>query len=298
MPKLVWLNGVVSPLEQATVHVSDHAHLYGDGLFEGIRIYAGKVFKLPEHLDRLQHGAKMLGFEHVPSTPELTEIILGVCQQSGITDGYIRLNVTRGTGLGLDPKSIDRRANVMVMVNTLALYPSEAYEVGLDVVTTSYRVIPADSLDPRLKCIGRYAANILAKQEANTKGAGEGLMLNHQGQIAECTGDNIFLIQNGVLRTPHPSCGILQGITRDTVIQLAREAGFTVEETILTPFDIHAADEAFLTGTAAEVIPMVSLDGRKIGDGKPGPITTKLIGLFRKHTAEGTPIPGGAVPIG
>lgn len=288
MKKLVWLNGVVSPLEAAMIPASDHSHLYGDGLFEGIRIYGGKVFKLDEHLDRLYHGIKYLGYKMTISQPELRQIVLDTCRQAEADNGYIRLNVTRGTGLGLDPKNIDQNPNVMVMVNTLALYPPEAYEKGLDVVTTSFKTLPPDALDPRLKCIGKYAANILAKQEANSRGAGEGLMLNHQGYIAECTGDNIFLIQGNVVRTPDPSSGLLLGVTRNTVIMLAREAGYTVEEAFLTPFDLYSCDEAFLTGTAAEVIPMVTIDGRPIGDGKPGPVTKDLMAKFRQHTSEGT----------
>jgi branched-chain amino acid aminotransferase len=288
MPKLVWLNGSVSPLETATTSVADHAHLYGDGLFEGIRIYGRKVFKLDEHLKRLYHGINLLGFEMTLGFDELRATLLDVCRQADIADGYIRLNVTRGTGLGLDPKAIDRQPNVMIMVSTLGLYPEEAYEIGLNVITTSFKVIPADALDPRLKCIGRYASNILAKQQANRAGAGEGLMLNHQGHIAECTGDNIFLVTARTIRTPHPACGILQGITRDTVIGLAREAGYTVEETFLTPYDVFAADEAFLTGTAAEVIPMISLDARPIGCGKPGAVTQELMARFREHTQTGT----------
>jgi len=258
--------------------------LYGDGLFEGIRIYNHRVWKLDEHLDRLYHGIKFLGFEIQHSQPELRAILLDVCRQADISDGYIRLNVTRGTGLGLDPKGIDRSANVMIMVSTLALYPEEAYETGLTVITSSIRVIPSDALDPRLKCIGRYAANILAKQEGNRLGAGEALMLNYQGHIAECTGDNIFLIEGGVVRTPHPSSGILRGVTRDTVIQIAKDAGYPVEETTLTIFDVFSADEAFLTGTAAEVIPMISLDTKPIGNGTPGPITKDLISRFRHLT--------------
>jgi branched-chain amino acid aminotransferase len=288
MPKLVWLNGVVMPLETATAPVADHAHLYGDGLFEGIRIYHSKVFKLDEHLRRLYHGIAYLGYEMHMGVDELKATILDVCRQAGIENGYIRLNVTRGTGLGLDPKNINRMPNVMIMVNTLSLYTPESYETGLHVVTSSFRVIPPDSLDPRVKCIGRYANNILAKQEGNRMNAGEALMLNHQGYIAECTGDNLFLIQDGVVRTPHPACGILQGITRDTAMQLARDAGFKVEETFMTPMDVYTADEAFLTGTAAEVIPMISLDGRKIGCGTPGPITMEVMRRFREHTQIGT----------
>ena len=289
MQKLVWLNGEVTPLEDAKTSVADHSFLYGDGLFEGIRIYHHKVFKLDEHLDRLYHGIKYLNYKMTITQPELRQIILDTCKKSDMDAGYIRLNVTRGTGLGLDPKNIDQKPNVMVMINSLALYPETAYETGLDVVTTSFKTIPADALDPRLKCIGKYASNILAKQEANTRGAGEGLMLNHQGELAECTGDNIFLIQNGVIRTPDPSSGILKGVTRDTVIDLARGIGIKVEECKLTPFDLYSADEAFLTGTAAEVIQMVTIDGRNIGDGQPGNITKQLIELYRKETYNGVP---------
>ncbi|HQU19217.1 MAG TPA: aminotransferase class IV, partial [Fimbriimonadaceae bacterium] len=213
---------------------------------------------------------------------------LDVCKQADMEDGYIRLNVTRGTGLGLDPKSIPPEPNVMVMVSTLNLYPPELFETGLTVMTSPIRVIPPDSLDPRLKCIGRYASNILAKQYANRIGAGDGLMLNHQGYVAEGTGNNVFLVQQGVVRTPHPASGILKGITRDTVIGLAQEAGIEVREELLTPFDFYAADEAFFTGTATEVIPMISLDGNKIGCGRPGEVTLELMRRFRKATETGT----------
>lgn len=277
------------PLESATTSVADHAHLYGDGLFEGIRIYDRRVFKLDEHLQRLYHGCDYLGYEMTMTFDDLKKTVLDVCRQADLSDGYIRLNVTRGTGLGLDPKNIDRKPNVMIMISTLALYKPEMYEVGLNVVTTSLRVIPADSLDPRVKCIGRYAGNILAKAEANRVGAGEGLMLNHQGYIAECTGDNIFLVSGKTVRTPHPSSGILNGITRLTAIDLAREAGYQVVEEMLTPFDVYTADEAFLTGTAAEIIGMVSLDDRKIGCGMPGPVTLEIARRFREHTKTGVP---------
>ncbi|MCW5943987.1 MAG: branched-chain-amino-acid transaminase [Fimbriimonadaceae bacterium] len=289
MPKVVWLNGELSPLESAKVSVADHAHLYGDGLFEGIRIYGRRVFKLDEHLERLFHGTRYLGFEMTMTLPEMRAKILEVCRAADIDEGYIRLNVTRGTGLGLDPKKIDRRPNVMIMVGSLNLYAPEAFETGLHVVSSSYRVMTADSMDPRLKCIGRYGANILAKQEANAKGAGEALMLNAQGYLAECTGDNLFLVQNGIVRTPNPACGILKGITRDTVMGLARELGYEVTEEFLTSFDVFTADEAFLTGTAAEVIPMVSLDDRAIGDGLPGPVTRSIMRRFRIETTRGVP---------
>jgi branched-chain amino acid aminotransferase len=287
MPKLVWLNGEVVPLEGATTSVADHAHLYGDGIFEGIRIYHHKVFKLDEHLKRLYHGISYFGYEMHIGYDELRATTLDVCRQADLSEGYIRLNVTRGTGLGLDPKNINRTPNVMIMVSSLALYPQEMYEMGLTVVSSPIRVIPPDSLDPRVKCIGRYASNIMAKQLANRAGAGDGLMLNHQGYVAEGTGNNLFLIKDGIVRTPHPSTGILQGITRDTVIQLARGSGLEVREELLTPFDVFSADEAFFTGTATEVIPMISLDGSKIGCGKPGPVTQDLMKLFREHTQNG-----------
>jgi branched-chain amino acid aminotransferase len=284
MPKLVWLNGEITPIESARTPVADHAHLYGDGLFEGIRIYGRKVFKLDEHLDRLYHGCIYLGFEMSMTQADMKALVLDVCRQADLADGYIRLNVTRGTGLGLDPKNIDRHPNIMVMVSTLALYPAEAYEVGLNVVTSPIRMRPPDFLDARLKCIGMYAANILAKHEANARGAGEALMLNQQGEIAEATGDNIFLVDGKRIRTPDPASGLLAGITRATAMTLAREAGYQVEEVRLTPFDVFASDEAFLTGTAAEIIPMVTLDGRPIGCGTPGAVTTDLMARFREHT--------------
>ncbi|MCH8275348.1 MAG: branched-chain-amino-acid transaminase [Armatimonadetes bacterium] len=289
MPELVWLNGEVQDLDTAVTPVADHAHLYGDGLFEGIRIYNRKVFKLDEHLDRLYSGIRYLGFEMQIPQNELKQTVLDVCAQAGEEKGYIRLNVTRGTGLGLDPAHINRRPNVMVMVSRLSLYPPEAYETGLVAVLCSTRIIPAQCLDPRLKTIGRYVSNIQAKLEANRQGAGEGIMLNTEGYLAEGTGDNVFLIRDGVMRTPHLSCGILAGITRATVIQLARQAGIEVREEFLTMYDLVGADEAFLTGTAAEVIPLVGVDGKKIGCGVPGEVTKRLMALFREHTNEGTP---------
>lgn len=284
MPKLVWYNGVVMPLEEAKVSAADHAHLYGDGLFEGIRIYNSRIFKLDEHLERLYHGIAYLGFKMKFSRAQLRELIIETCAKAEIPEGYIRLNVTRGTGLGLDPKNIDQDPNVMIMINTLSLYSQEQYERGLNVVTSPFRVIPPDALDPRIKCIGRYAGNILAKQDGNRRGAGEALMLNHKGEIAECTGDNVFLIQGGIVRTPSPTSGILDGITRRTAISIARDLGYEVREEWLTLFDAFSADEAFLTGTAAEVIAMTSLDGHVYGDGNVGPITRQISNKYREIT--------------
>ncbi len=291
MAKIVWIDGNITPLEEAFVPVTDHAYLYGDGIFEGIRFYNGKVFKLDEHLARLYEGINYLDYHMEYSQEELKKIILETCAASGEKDGYIRVNVTRGTGLGLDPKHINLKPRVMVFVTTISLYPPELYAKGLDVITTSYRVIPSDSLNPRLKCIGRYAANILAKMEANRAGAGEGLMLNQVGNLAECTGDNIFIIKNNEIYTPHPSSGILQGITRDTVIMLAKELGYKVHETTLSKYDMVTADECFLTGTAAEVIAVATLDYRKVGAGPDGKITKEILKAFREHTKIGTPIP-------
>jgi len=287
MPKLVWFNGKITPLEEAVIPVGDHAHLYGDGIFEGIRIYNRRVYKLDPHLERLYHGMTFLGF-HIPMPlADLKATILEVCKQADLSDGYIRLNVTRGTGLGLDPKNIGQSANLMIMINTLALFPKEMYDRGLNAITSSLRVIPADSIDPRLKCIGRYANNILAKFEANKKGADEALMLNHQGLVAECTGENIFLVQGNVLKTPHSSCGILEGVTRNSIIALAKKAGMEVREDFLSIFDIFCSDEVFLCGTGAEIISFCSLDGRLIGNGKPGSTTKKLENLFKESTTIG-----------
>ena len=289
MEKLVWFNGKVTTLDEAAIPAADHAHLYGDGLFEGIRIYHSKVFKLDEHLDRLYFGCKMMGFAMEIAQGDLRQTVLDLCAKSGVTDGYIRLNVTRGTGLGLDPRAVKTAPNVMVMVSTLSLYPPEFYENGLDAMFSSVRVIAADSLDPRLKCIGRYASNIMAKAEANRAGVGEALLLNHDGFLTEGTGENVFLVKDGVLRTPHPSCGILRGITRDTVIKLAHDAGIACNEENLTPYDVFEADECFCTGTAAEVVAVVKINGQPVGEGKPGPVTKRLTQLFREHTHTGVP---------
>ncbi len=289
MARIVWYNGVYSPLETASVPAADHAHLYGDGIFEGIRIYDRKVFKLDEHLRRFFDGARFLGYDMVLTLDGLKQIILEVCTKAEEANGYIRLNLTRGTGLGLDPRAVHGAPNVMVMISNLNLYTEEAHQKGLDAITTGYKVNDGDNLDPRLKCIGRYASNIMAKAEANRAGVGEGLMLNRQGYVAECTGDNIFVIRDGVLRTPHTSSGILQGITRDTVIELGRSMGIPVVEDLMTRYDVIAADEAFLTGTAAEVIPLVKLDDRLIGSGRPGEMTKRVIAAFREHTLHGTP---------
>ncbi len=286
MQMMVNWNGTLMPLQDARIPVFDHAYLYGDGLFEGIRIYNYRIFKLDEHLRRLYDGARHLDIQGLIPYETMRARILETVEASKAENGYIRVSVSRGTGIGLNPENIDQTPNVMIAVTRLALYPPEMYESGLRVVTVSTRVIPPDSLDPRIKSIGRYVANIQAKMEANRQGAGEGLMLNQQGYVAEATGDNLFIVRDGVLRTPHPNSGILNGITRQTVIALATERGIPVVEDWLTLHDVYTADEAFLTGTAAEIIPMVVLDGRPIGDGKPGPITRQIIREFHQYARE------------
>ena len=282
--QFVSLNGDLVKKEEAVIPFYDHGLLYGDGLFEGIRVYGGRVFKLDEHVARLYYSAKALNI-NIPAAPQTTrEIILDTVRANGHREGYVRVTVTRGTGLGLDPKHIKGEANVYISCEQLALYPPEMYENGLIVATVSTRLPSPDVIDPRVKCTGKYINNIMAKAEANRSGAGEGLMLTREGYVGEATGDNIFLVKNGQLLTPPATIGILQGITRDTVITLAEEAGISVFEPIMTQYDVYNADEAFLTGTAAEVIPAVEFDGRLIGNGKPGPMTRQLMAAFREHT--------------
>lgn len=282
--QFVWMNGELVPKEQALVPLYDHGLLYGDGLFEGIRVYNNRVFKLDEHVARLYYSAQALNID-MPGPAEATrEAIMETARANGHRQGYIRVTVTRGTGLGLDPKHLKSGANVYISCEQLALYPPELYEQGLKVVTVSTRLPSPDVIDPRVKCTGKYINNIMAKAEANRYGAGEGLMLTREGYVGEATGDNLFLVKKGVLSTPPASLGILQGITRDTVIDLAHEMGLTVDEPMMTLYDVYNADEAFLTGTAAEVIPAVEFDGRMIGDGRPGPITRRLVAAFREHT--------------
>lgn len=282
----VHINGRLVPKEEACAPLYDHGLLYGDGLFEGIRAYNGKVFKLDEHLDRLYYSANALAIRIAVPQETMRAAVLELCRKNDHQNGYIRLTVTRCTGLGLDPKHLGNEANVYISTEQLALYPPELYENGLSIVTVSTRLPSPQIIDPRVKCTGKYANNIQAKMEANRSGAGEGLMLNMQGYVAECTGDNIFIVKDGVVKTPPPhACG-LEGITRNTVILLARQSGIEVEEVMMTTYDIYNAQECFLTGTGAEVIPAVSLDGRPIGNGKPGPISLRLIELFRAHTRE------------
>ena len=286
MSRLVSLNGQLVPQEQATVSVYDHGLLYGDGVFEGIRVYFGKVFLLHEHIERLYESARAIRLEIPISIDEMIAAVEETVAANKIEGGYVRLVVTRGAGaLGLDIRKTSN-PQVIVIADTITLYPQEIYDNGLKLITAStIRNHPA-ALSPRVKSLN-YLNNIMAKVEGTDAGTVEALMLNHKGEVAECTGDNIFIVKHGVLMTPPRDAGILEGITRNAVMRLASEAGIEVREVAMTKHDIFVADECFLTGTAAEVIAVVSLDGRTIGTGKPGEMTQKLLELFRDLTKRG-----------
>ncbi|HPP52991.1 MAG TPA: branched-chain-amino-acid transaminase, partial [Thermoguttaceae bacterium] len=258
----VFINGQFVPQEEAKISVFDHGLLYGDGVFEGIRSYNGKAFRLQEHLDRLWNSAKAIWLQIPMSKQEMAEAIQEALQLNGVRDGYIRVVVTRGVGtLGLDPNRCSS-PQVIIIADKISLYPKEYYENGLEIVTVStLRNHPA-ALSPRIKSLN-YLNNILAKIEGLQAGCIEALMLNHKGEVAECTGDNIFLVRQGRLFTPPNDAGILEGITRAAVIQLARADGYEVFESPLTKHDVYIADECFLTGTAAEVVPVVKVDSRQ-----------------------------------
>ncbi len=279
----VYISGKLYDKDDAKISVYDHGLLYGDGVFEGIRSYHGKVFRLEEHVDRLWDSAKAICLEIPISKQEMAKAIEETLKVNGIEDGYIRAIVTRGCGtLGLDPNRCSE-PQVIIITDFISLYPDELYEQGLEIITVStVRNHPA-ALSPRIKSLN-YLNNILAKIEGQQAGCVEALMLNHKGEVAECTGDNIFVVRDGLIRTPPCEAGILEGITRDVVIDLARAAGIEVLEVALTKHDVYIADEVFLTGTAAEVIPVVKIDSRSIGDGHPGPITRDLIARFKELT--------------
>jgi len=275
------MNGTLVPKEQATVSVYDHGLLYGDGVFEGMRSYSGKVFQLTQHLDRLWESARALALEIPGTKAQMAAEVERTLQANQLTDAYIRLIVTRGAGsLGLDPNRCSN-PQIIIITDKIALYPEEYYRDGLDLVTAStIRNHPA-ALSPRIKSLN-YLNNILAKIEGLRAGCVEALMLNHKGEVAECTGDNIFTVKHGRLNTPPIEAGILEGITRNAVIELALAQGIPISQLPMTRHDVIIADECFLTGSAAEVIPVVRLDGRVIGDGKPGPITQQLLQAFHQ----------------
>ncbi|GAW92571.1 branched-chain-amino-acid transaminase [Calderihabitans maritimus] len=283
MGLIIYFDGKYVPEEEAKVSVFDHGLLYGDGVFEGIRAYNGRVFKLKEHLKRLYESARCIQLNIGLTEEEMEEVVLETLRRNNLRDGYIRLVVTRGRGdLGLDPRKCPKPL-VFCIASKIQLYPEELYQKGLEVVTVPTRRNVPEALNPRIKSLN-YLNNILAKIEANLAGVPEAIMLNNEGYVAEATGDNVFIVKNGVLITPPPHVGILEGITRNTVMELARKRGIPVEERVFTRLDLFIADECFLTGTAAEIIPVVKVDGRVIGNGEPGEITTALIKDFRELT--------------
>jgi len=286
----VFIDGKYYDELDAKISVFDHGLLYGDGVFEGIRAYNRRVFKLKDHIDRLFNSARAILLEIPMSPEEVTNAVLEACRENKIRNGYIRLVVTRGRGtLGLNPKSC-KRPSVIVIADKIQLYPPEFYQRGLDIITVPTTRNLHSALNPAIKSLN-YLNNILAKIEANNAGVEEAVMLNAEGFVAECTGDNLFIVKNRALFTPPLSAGALYGITRQTVIELAGEAGLKVSEPNLTRYDLFNADECFLTGTGAEIVPVVKIDGRVIGTGNPEPITHQLVKAYHALTkVSGEPI--------
>lgn len=280
----VHFNGKLVPKTEAHLSIYDHGFLYGDGAFEGIRVYSYNIFRLKPHIQRLLRSLHALMI-HLPySYQEIEDAIVTTVRANRLESGYIRVSASRGVGIGLDPKHLQSEPTLVISTEQLRLYSESMYETGLSVITASTRVPPSVCLDPQIKTLGRYVNNITAKMEANRVGAGEALMLNMQGNVAEATGDNLFVISNGKMTTPPTSEGALPGITRAAVMEIADDLGIPCREAVTTLYDVYNADECLLTGTAAEVIAMVSLDDRLIGDGKPGPITKSVITAFRART--------------
>ena len=286
----IYIDGKYYDEANAKISVFDHGLLYGDGIFEGIRAYNGRVFKLKEHVDRLFASAKSLILSIPLSHAEIMKTVVEACRRNKLRDGYIRLVVTRGPGtLGLNPNRC-KRPSVIIIADKIQLYPPELYERGMDIITVPTTRNLHSALNPAIKSLN-YLNNILAKIEANNAGCEEAIMLNAEGFVAECTGDNIFIVSEGRLLTPPLWAGALYGITRRVVMELAAEAGLEVRETNLTRHELFNADECFLTGTAAEIVPLVKIDGRVIGNGKPGPATKKLVEQYRALTkTSGEPI--------
>lgn len=283
---IIYIDGAFYPKSEAKISVFDHGLLYGDGVFEGIRAYHGQVFLCREHIDRIYEGAHALMIDVPMTKPEMRDMLYECLRKNNLADAYIRLLLTRGVGdLGLSPRKCSAKGSVICIAASISLYPEELYRKGLAVVSaTTLRAHP-ETLNPRVKSLN-YLSNILAKIEAEQSGCEEAVMLNHRGEVAECTGDNLFIVKKGVLKTTPVSAVILEGCTRNCVMQIARDSGMEVSETTLARYDLYNADEFFLTGTAAELIPVASMDGRLIGDGKPGKATLDLLSRFRRFAAE------------
>ncbi len=286
----IYLNGKIVPEHEAVVSVFDHGLLYGDGVFEGIRAYHGKVFRLVEHVDRLYRSAAAIALNIPMSREEMIAAVVATCKANDINDGYIRLIVTRGVGsLGLNPY-LCKQPQVIIIAGAIQLYPKELYETGMNVVTVGTIRNHVEAINPRIKSLN-YLNNVLAKIEAINAGVLECIMLNPQGFVAEASGDNIFVVRGKQLITPPVWCGALEGITREVVMQIAPSCGLTVKEDVLTRYDLYTSDEMFLTGSAAEIISVVNVDRRVIGSGKPGPYTQQLLKAFAEETKNtGTPI--------
>ncbi|MFQ5429073.1 MAG: branched-chain-amino-acid transaminase [Phycisphaerae bacterium] len=282
----VWLDGRLVPVAEANVNVFSHGLLYGDGVFEGIRVYRRRIFECSAHMDRFMSSLKAIRME-IPWTPrQVVDAIEETRQANQVEDGYVRLVASRGVGtLGIHPFRTTS-PNVFIIVANIAMYDDEMYEKGMKIVTASTIRNHPNALAPRIKSLN-YLNNILAKLEAIDAGCLEAVMLNHEGYVAECTGDNLFIVRLGKLQTPAPHCGILEGITRRLILKFAEKRGIPAEETTLTRQDLYFAEEAFITGTGAEVCPVVEVDKRPVGNGKPGPITRQLIEDFRAHTRSG-----------
>jgi len=286
----IYVDGKFYSEANAKVSVLDHGLLYGDGIFEGIRFYNGRVFRLEEHLNRLWDSARSICLEIPMTMRDMTEAVLETIRQNHLRDGYIRLLVTRGIGnLGLNPTQC-KCPSVIIIAATIALYHPDVYRKGLSIVTCATRRSNPAALNPAVKSLN-YLNNVMARIEANLARADEALMLNDAGNVAECTADNVFVVKRGQIFTPPITAGALRGITRSIVFKIAAELGIKVSETDITRHDVFVADECFLTGTAAEIIPVVKADGRLIGNGKPGPITTRTMARFREMTrTTGTPV--------
>lgn len=286
----IYIDGKYYDENEAKISVYDHGFLYGDGVFEGIRAYNGRVFMLKEHIDRLYYSAKAIMLDIPMSKEQMCKAVIEACRKNNIRDGYIRLIVTRGIGsLGLDPFKC-KKPSVIIIADSIQLYPPEVYRDGMAIITVPTTRNLINAINPAIKSLN-YLNNILAKIEASNAGVIEAIMLNHEGYVAECTGDNIFIIKDNNLFTPPLSAGALRGITRSVVLKIAEQEGLKISEPNLTRYDLYNADECFLTGTAAELVPVVSIDRRIIGNGKPGHVTLRLLDRFHSLTKEsGEPI--------
>lgn len=276
----IWIDGKYYAKEEAKISVFDHGLLYGDGVFEGIRVYNGKVFRLPEHINRLYKSAQAIMLEIPLTREEMQRTVIEAVKENGTPGAYIRLVVTRGIGdLGMNPR-LCPKPSIILIVGDIQFYPEKCYAEGISLITSSLRRIGPDMFDVRIKSLN-YLNNILAKIEANQAGCLEAVLLNSKGCVTECTGDTIFIVASGTLKTPPATDQALEGITREVIMKLAVEAGIPMQEASITQYDLYTADECFLTGTGAELMPGVKIDGRIIGDGKPGTVTRRIMRLFR-----------------